>query len=162
MAVVTVSDGRAVMANWEAAVAVAVPLVILWGARLVMASRRGVRDRRVGYGIVALLAVLAAPLALPVAAYHWGYLTFLGAALLVLGWRSRQQVTWVCGMLTMVVGVLTGSSVVRGMIGIRESSDAAAVSASVQIGLGVIVLVAGARNLVAQRSQGAGIGSHAA
>lgn len=152
VSITTAAYGHATMANWEAAAAVVVPLVGLWIARR-RATPRGGSRRRVGYGIVALVAILAAPLALPVAAFNWGYLTFLGAALFVLGVRSRQRVTWVSGAITAVAGVLTGSSVVRGAVGIHESASAAATSAAVQASLGLIVLLLTVRVFMVERDR---------
>ncbi|AEF40767.1 hypothetical protein AS9A_2320 [Hoyosella subflava DQS3-9A1] len=51
VATITALNGQAVMANWEAAIAVAVALTGLWMARMRMTARKTVPDRRVGYGL---------------------------------------------------------------------------------------------------------------
>ncbi len=147
VATITALYGQAVMANWEAAIAVAVALAGLWIARMRMTARRTVPERRVGYGLAALLAIVAVPGLLPVAAYHWGYLTFLGAAFVVLGLRSGQRLTWISGGVTAIVGVLTGSAVARDvLLGIQETSTGVGPSVAAQTALGLLVLLLAVRD----------------
>ncbi|MCW4351975.1 hypothetical protein ONR57_01505 [Hoyosella sp. YIM 151337] len=87
------------------------------------------------------------------AASRWGYLTFLGAALFVLGVRSRQRVAWVSRAVTAVAGVLTGSSVVRDAVGIHEYASAAATSTVVQASLGLVVLLLTVRVFMVERDR---------
>ncbi|GGC54911.1 hypothetical protein IEU95_09110 [Hoyosella rhizosphaerae] len=148
VAAVSAANSQTVMASWGASIAVAAALIGLLIAQRRIAKRFGAPVHRVGYGLAALIALMAVPTLMPVAAYHWGYLTFLGAAFVVLGLRSRQQLTWIAGAVTVVVGSLTGSSILRDSIfGLREASAAfgASVSAQVLLGVGVLLLAAWSR-----------------
>ncbi len=96
-------------ASWIASGGCALVLLglLVWRAR--ERSRHGMGGRRAGYGIAALLALVAAPALLPVAAFHLGYLVFLGAVFVVLGVRSQQRVTWVSGAAVAVIGLVVES-----------------------------------------------------
>lgn len=141
VAISTARQGSATPQSLGTSLFIAGTFVALWGARACVSQRRGVRDRNVGYGVAALIAILAAPSLLPVAAYHFGFLTFVGATYIVLGWRSRQQVTWLAGVAVLLLGALTGSAVIRSSaLSIRESVQSSTVSASIQGGLAAALL----------------------
>ncbi|MDH6284084.1 hypothetical protein [Prescottella agglutinans] len=81
-------------------------------------------SRRVGYGLLALVSLAAAPFGLLVAASTVGSLTLLGLGFLIIGWRTRSSRVWMIAGFGALLGVLTDST--RGRVALTDlgTSDA--------------------------------------